>query len=76
MSSVTVTKESMISLFDDCVLDWLRCRSKYGNDSTVTLDYKSQAFGILRALRRSHIIDQEIVFKVIDCLYDDKQEVS
>ena len=76
MSSVTITRESMVDLFDNCVLDWLRCRLKYGDDSIVTMDYKSQAFGILRALQRTHIIDQEIVFKVIDCLYDGKQEVS
>lgn len=66
---MNVNKESMIDLFDSAALDFANSLIKYGDDSIVTNGYRNQLFGISRAIRRAGIIDQETLFKIIDCLY-------
>lgn len=63
------TEKTMMNMFDEMVVDYIQNSIKYGKYTVVTEADKNHALGVLRVLRVTKVITEELWKNCLDAIF-------
>ncbi|MBO7212306.1 MAG: hypothetical protein J6V44_15070 [Methanobrevibacter sp.] len=63
------TEKTMMNMFDKMVVDYMKTASKFGAYSPVATAEKNQTVGVLRCLRLTKVINDELWENCLDAIF-------